>query len=303
MMNLICSYSREPEEVVQLKNKEVSIFNINGGNIDKTVVNDFGQEWIKFSDFTDKRIKAAAAEYFDIIDEKMVNKETYALDIGCGTGRWTKYLASKAGFIEAIDPSEAIFAADKLLSQVQNVRLTKASIDTIPFPDETFDFAMSVGVLHHVPDTKKALIDCVKKVKGGGYFYVYLYYNLDSRGFAMKALFKFTNVIRNVISRMPSKIKVAVCDIISLVIYFPFILLARFLFLTGFPRLAKKMPLSAYSNKPYFIIRNDALDRFGTRLEQRFSKDEIGKMMENAGLTEIRFSPGVPYYHAVGKKL
>jgi hypothetical protein len=102
---------------------------------------------------------------------------------------------------------------------------------------------------------------------------------------------------------MPSKIKVAVCDIISLVIYLPFILLARFLFLTGFPRLAKKMPLSAYSNKPYFIIRNDALDRFGTRLEQRFSKDEIGKMMENAGLTEIRFSPGVPYYHAVGKKL
>ena len=63
------------------------------------------------------------------------------------------------------------------------------------------------------------------------------------------------------------------------------------------------MPLSAYYNKPFFVIRNDSLDRFGTRLEQRFSEDEIRQMMMKSGLGEIIVSQGVPLYHAIGKKL
>jgi hypothetical protein len=51
------------------------------------------------------------------------------------------------------------------------------------------------------------------------------------------------------------------------------------------------------------MVRNDALDRFGTRLEQRFSAKEIIEMMENAGLMNIVISNGIPYYHAVGRKL
>jgi len=228
-MEMICSYARPPEKVIQSKTREISIFNINGRNIDKRVVDEFGEEWLKFHDFTDKRIKAAAEEYFDIIDQTIVNKNTYVLDIGCGTGRWTKYLASKAGFIEAVDPSNAIFAADNLLRNVDNVRLSKASVDTLPFPDETFDFAMSVGVLHHIPNTQQALIDCVKKVKKGGYFYVYLYYNLDKRGFLFKILFRFTDIIRNIICKFPSRLKRIVCDIIAVAIYMPLILTARFI--------------------------------------------------------------------------
>ena len=95
------------------------------------------------------------------------------IDIGCGSGRWTDYFVDKAGFIEAIDPSDAVFVADKMLGTKNNVRITKASVDTIPWADETFDFGMSIGVLHHIPDTRQAMIDCVKKIKKGGYFYVY----------------------------------------------------------------------------------------------------------------------------------
>ena len=85
-------------------------------------------------------------------------------------------------------------------------------------------------------------------------------------------------------------------------IYMPFVLWVRFLVLIGLRPLAKKMPLSAYNNKSFFIIRNDALDRFGTKLEQRFSKKQVENMMQNCGLQEILVSPGVPYYHAIGKK-
>ena len=47
-------------------------------------------------------------------------------------------------------------------------------------------------------------------------------------------------------------------------------------------------------------MRTDALDRFGTRLEQRFTKQQIAQMMEAAGLDNIRFADAVPYWCAVG---
>ncbi len=128
------AYAKEPERVINFEGREINVFDINGNNTDKKIVEGFGDEWLRFNDFTDKHIKEAAEEYFDIIDDTIVNKNTYAIDIGCGAGRWTKYLSSKAGFIEAVDPSNAIFTAEKLLRGVNNVRLTKASLDTLPFP-------------------------------------------------------------------------------------------------------------------------------------------------------------------------
>jgi ubiquinone/menaquinone biosynthesis C-methylase UbiE len=302
-MNMTADYSRTPDKVMTAASTEISIFDTNGNNINQQVVSDFGQEWQKFYEFSDERIRVSAAEYFDILNEGIVNRQTYAIDIGCGTGRWTKYLAKQAGFIEAIDPSNAIFAAARLLNGLPNVRLAKASIETLPFEDETFDFAMSIGVLHHIPDTQQAMADCVKKVKKGGYFYVYLYYDLQDKGILFKVIFKLTDLLRLVISRFPTPLKKITCDLLAILIYMPLIYLARFLKFLGLNKIARLLPLHSYTNKSFYIVRNDALDRFGTRLEQRFSKQEMLTMMQNAGLAEIRISPGVPYYHAIGKKI
>ena len=150
-------YNRTPLQQITPNGREISIFEISGNNIDVKVVEEFGEEWLKFHDFSDEMINKSVGEYFDIINDTVINKNTYAIDIGCGSGRWTKVMAARAGFIEAVDPSNAIFAADRLLKNIDNVRLTQASINTLPFEDETFDFAMSVGVLHHIPDTPQAM--------------------------------------------------------------------------------------------------------------------------------------------------
>ena len=193
------TFNKDPLKYVKTANRDIAVFSTEGGNIDNKVVQSFGDEWLKFHDFSDDTIRDIAKEYFDILDDKIVNRNTYVLDIGCGTGRWTKFLTEKAGFIEAIDPSNAIFAADKLLGNIENVRLSKASVDTIPFADATFDFVMSIGVLHHIPDTQQAMKDCVKKVKKGGYFYCYLYYNLETRGWWFKTLYWLSNLIRKIV--------------------------------------------------------------------------------------------------------
>ncbi len=295
-------FTKRPEKIIETNNRRIYVFDIGEKNIDPKVVNEFGDEWLKFHEHDDDLVKKGGEEYFDILNDEIINSNAYVLDVGCGTGRWTKYLAPKVGFIEAVDPSDAILAADKLLGKTDNVRLSKASIETLPFDDEAFDFVMSIGVLHHIPNTRQALIDCVKKVKKGGYFFVYLYYNLDRRGPFYKTLFYSSDAIRKIVSRLPGKIKHFICDILAVVFYMPFILLGRFFKVLGFKDLAKRTPLHGYQNRSFFMIRNDALDRFGTRLEQRFSKKEIIEMMEAAGLTDIIVSTGIPFYHAVGKK-
>ena len=64
----------------------------------------------------------------------------------------------------------------------------------------------------------------------------------------------------------------------------------------------KNYPLSSYRNTSLYTMKTDALDRFGTKLEKRFTKTEIRKMMLETGLTNIKFSEKIPYWVAVGEK-
>ncbi len=301
MMN---PYNKNPIATIQGACKPIDVFtNLESSeNMDAAVVKGFGEEWKKFAIHKDESVTELQKDYFDIVDESIVNKDTYMIDIGCGSGRWTEYFTDKAGFIEAIDPSDAVLVADKMLGNKNNVRVTKASVDTIPWDDETFDFAMCIGVLHHIPNTRQALINCVKKIKPGGYFYVYLYYRFDNRGFLFKAIYYMSNFFRMVISRMPSVLKKISCDLLAILIYWPLSRFSGLLRKMKLVKLARKLPLESYYNKPFYNLRNDSLDRFGTRLEQRFLRSEIQEMMEEAGLENIRFGEKSAFWHAIGQK-
>jgi hypothetical protein len=105
------------------------------------------------------------------------------------------------------------------------------------------------------------------------------------------------------ICKLPAKPKRLVCDVLAVSVYMPFVLTSRLLRFAGVPeKYRKKIPLFGYENRSFYIIRNDALDRFGTPLEQRFTKKQIQGMLERAGLTEIIFSNNIPFWHAVAKK-
>jgi SAM-dependent methyltransferase len=296
-------FSKKYLRQIPTPNRTIYEFPIEDSNIDMVTVDSFGDEWQAFHGFEEAEIQKLGDEYFDIITPQMLNGSTSVLEVGCGSGRFLKYLSDKAGFIVGVDPSHAVFAADKLLGPKENVVLVKASANDLPFSNETFNFVYSIGVLHHIPDTLKAMQACVDKVKKGGYFFTYLYYDLDNRGFLFRSLFNMSTVLRRGVSKLPGKPKRFVCDILAVGLYMPFVGFSRFLKMVGVKeKIRRKIPLYGYENKSFYIIRNDSLDRFGTPLEQRFTKKQIQEMMEGCGLTEIVFSNNIPYWHAVGKK-
>ena len=67
-------------------------------------------------------------------------------------------------------------------------------MDAIPLPDGSADFGYSLGVLHHVPDTQKGIIECVRKLKPGAPFLLYLYYAFDNRPWWFRTIWKISDL-------------------------------------------------------------------------------------------------------------
>jgi hypothetical protein len=62
------------------------------------------------------------------------------------------------------------------------------------------------------------------------------------------------------------------------------------------------LPLAYYADKSFYVMRTDAYDRFCTRLEKRFKRSEIERMLSRAGFTDIKFSDKQPFWCAVALK-
>lgn len=273
------------------------------GNIDTETVAGFGEEWAKF-DQTAMDYDEWAHHfdgYFSLFPFDRLAPDAQGFDLGCGSGRWAAGVAPRVGHLHCIDPAErALDVARRRLADAPNVTFHLAGVDELPFADESQDFGYSLGVLHHIPDTAGAMKSAVRKLKPGAPFLVYLYYAFDQRPLWFRALWRATDGVRRVVSRLPFGPRSAVTGAIAATVYWPAAKTARVAERLGLD--VDHLPLSSYRNYSFYTMRTDALDRFGTRLEQRFTKSQIAAMMEKAGLENIRFRDGVPYWVAIGHK-
>lgn len=271
-------------------------------NLDIATVNSFGDEWSRFDQAVLSEIEANKIfnEYFVIFPWGMLPKDAVGFDMGCGSGRWAKLAAPRVGHLHCIDPSSALEVAKNALSTVENVSFHRASVDDAPLPLNSQDFGYSLGVLHHVPDTQDAIRACVAMLKPGAPFLVYLYYAFDNRSMLFKFIWHCSNLLRLGISKSPTKIKHLLTDALAIVVYYPLAQFALLVERMGFQ--VESIPLSYYRNHSFYTMRTDSRDRFGTPLEQRFTRNQVREMMNAAGLSEVQFSDKAPYWCAVGIK-
>lgn len=272
-------------------------------NLDPHTVRDFGKEWKHFDQaaLSETELREHFDRYFRIFPWASLPKGAVGFDLGCGSGRWAKFVASRVGVLHCIDASEeALSVARITLSQQPAVRFHLASVDAIPLDESSMDFGYSLGVLHHVPDPLAGLKACVSKLRPGAPFLVYLYYALDNRPFWFRALWRASDVVRRLIAPRPHMAKVVLTFPIALLAYWPLSRLANLAAYAGLR--TERIPLSYYRHASFYTLRTDALDRFGTRLEQRFTADEVRDLMTRAGLTNVEVSDQEPYWCAVGAR-
>lgn len=133
----------------------------------------FGWQWTHFTQQDEKY-----AEQFlgwlqpvkpDFFKDKIV------LEGGCGKGRHTSLAANwGAKEVVGIDLSIAVESAYQATKHLPNVHIVQADIFKLPFK-KIFDYAFSVGVLHHTPDPKRAFLSLAGKVKKGGAISAWIY--------------------------------------------------------------------------------------------------------------------------------
>jgi len=273
-------------------------------NIDKQVVEGFGDEWSRFdqSKLSSDELEKMFDVYFNIFPWETLAADSVGFDLGCGSGRWAKMVAPRVGRLHLIDPSaDALAVAKRNLKSADNCEFHLASVEEIPLKDDSCDFGYSLGVLHHIPDTEAGLRACVAKLKPGAPFLLYLYYRFDNRPIWFRTIWKASDIVRQVISKMPNSLRFGASQILAATVYFPLARTAKVMEKRGLN--VKNFPLSQYRNNSYYTMRTDALDRFGTRLEKRFTKKEMREMMENVGLGNITFNENeTGLWTAVGYK-
>ena len=271
-------------------------------NLDKDTVKSFSDQWIRYDQtgMDDNEAKKIFKNYFSIFPWKRISKSSEGFDMGCGTGRWAKFIAPKVGKLHCVDPSNAIYVAKKKLKKFKNVKYHQKSLDSSGLRNNSQDFGYMLGVLHYVPNAKAAIKSCVKLLKPGAPILLYIYYALDNRPLWFKYLWNLSNLLRLVISKMPKFFNFLVCDLIALLIYFPLAKLSLIFENIGFN--FKNFPLRFYRRSSFYVMRTDSRDRFGTPFEKRYSKNDINKMMKESGLEKIQFKNSVPFCTVIGYK-
>lgn len=276
-------------------------------NRNRKVVKEFGDEWAKFKNESvelESTLETQFNAYALPLKHFTLPKDTVAADFGAGSGRWDKFFATTVGHLTIVEPSkDAISVARENLSKFSNISLLNQTIEECSIPENSLDLAISLGVLHHTDDTGIALQKIQKKMKPGGVLLCYLYYNLENKSKLYRFIWKISDLVRIVFSKLPKFLKLIFAELIAIVIYLP---LARFsLLIEKIGKSAASIPLHHYAKMPLYFLRNDALDRFGTRVERRFSQAQISELLLGAGfdVSTLHFSDSEPFWtFAVQKK-
>lgn len=210
----------------------------------------------------------------------LVGKRT--LDIGCGSGRFTKWAALSGTAISfGTDLSESVEVAYALTRDIENTCIVQADIYAMPFKNQ-FDLAYSIGVLHHLPQPEVGFAKLPSTLKPGGEMVIWVY----NRRHNWRALY-FYEPLRALFRHFPKPLLFKLCYLPGGIVH-GINLFGRWLSTIGFPALEPKLPFAYYRHFPFNMKLNDAFDVLATPKSNYYYVEEIQDWFAKAKLTGIK---------------
>lgn len=110
----------------------------------------------------------------DEIEKKMVLEHLERipvkpmLELGCGTGHWSRFFAEQGFRVMATDSSKIMLrhAEEK---KHDNITFHRADADNLPFENKTFDVVAAVTMLEFTEDKEKVFDEMFRVLKPGGW--------------------------------------------------------------------------------------------------------------------------------------
>lgn len=259
-------------------------------NDERDTQRSFGFEWTKFAAMRPEWERNYWEYQAPFTPEFFAGKTV--LDAGCGMGRHLFYTGQHAHETIGVDFSRAVDSAYRNTRHQPNTHVVQADLCRLPFAPPAFDYAYSIGVLHHLPDPTRGLHAILPFVRPGGTMRVYLYWDLSDGPLWKRGLLAGVTAARTVTRRLPHPLLHSLCYPISVAAWAAFVgpyrLLSRVRVTRGF---AETLPLKQYANYPFGVLLNDQFDRFSAPLEKRYSAAEVREWLSTAGLADVQVLP------------
>jgi SAM-dependent methyltransferase len=132
----------------------------------------FGYQWNRFKreqiDSANGTQLSATRFYSETGWTKEWLKGKWALDAGCGAGRFLDVASQSEAEVVGLDVSSAIDAARANLAGRKNVHFVQASIYETPFRPGAFDGCYCIGVVQHTPDPQETMRLLPRVLRNGG---------------------------------------------------------------------------------------------------------------------------------------
>jgi SAM-dependent methyltransferase len=249
----------------------------------------FSEEWQAYGSILPEHDEEFSA-YFDIVDLQALSG-SLAIDLGCGSGRWSAKLAPHVQTIVLVDFSDAIFVARDNLAGASNAVFFRGDVTSLPFANDSVDFLFSLGVLHHLDRACLPVARDLMRLGPLGLFY--LYYALDNRPAYYRRLLSGVTAARRSLGRVESERgRRRISRALAWAVYRPMVAIGSVAQRAG---VDAPVPLyESYRGKSIDRIEQDAYDRFFTSIEQRVSRAEIERAFSGF---DVSVSDSEPYWH------
>jgi 2-polyprenyl-3-methyl-5-hydroxy-6-metoxy-1,4-benzoquinol methylase len=208
-------------------------------------------------------------------------KDQVVLDVGCGSGRFTKQaLVCGAAIAVGVDVGESVDVAFAMTKDNPNACIIQADVYSMPFKP-VFDIVYSIGVLHHLPQPQQGFDQLKHYVHSGGTVAIWVY----NRRHNKRAIYLYEPV-RSVVKLLPKPLVLALS-------YPPALLahvlnqITKWLSKMGKNNIAKKIPFSYYANFSFNMKLNDTFDVLATPKSNYYYVEEIRRWFSEAGLQQI----------------
>jgi SAM-dependent methyltransferase len=133
----------------------------------------FGLQWNRYEVARDDEDRATFQAKTGVAPGDL--KGLAVLDAGCGGGRYSKVAGEAGALVTAADHTGAVDKAAALCRHLPDVHFVQADLKKLPFPRASFDFAFSIGVMHHDVATRAVFDRVASMVRPGGRLTVWLY--------------------------------------------------------------------------------------------------------------------------------
>lgn len=118
------------------------------------------------------------------------------LEVGCGNAYTLAKYAEHGAVVYGIDITEKAVALSKKRFMLKDLKgdFRNGNAEKLPYESEFFDCICSMGVLHHVPDTSKAVDEIYRCLKPDGRLIIMMY---NRHSFAYQVIFRFMSIIKS----------------------------------------------------------------------------------------------------------